>query len=480
MLLFFVQDDQPQLGTGSKHRRAGADNHSGLAAADPFPLVVPLGHTQTAVEHSHAIPEPGSHQAKKLGGQSDFRHQKQGGFPAFQTFLNQADVHQGLAGAGDTVEQCHPGSRLFHLGGKSLIAALLLLIQHQGALNFRGANLPAAQHGSLRKADIAQLLQPLQGRDGGAGIVADVLHRTTAHAAQQFQNAALQGGGFGPGSGELHGLLRRHRQGGHLLGFISDPALKLLLGGDPFFLQQIADGLLEHCPGRHGFFQHRFLRRCAQGFQKLQNGSSPLLADGGRLPAAVLGEGKTGFGVEPHPRRKHGPDGIKKGAEIPLPQEGCQTKLVGREQGLVVQHPLNGFQPFLLPRHNRQDNALGCLVGPPEADLDPVTGLQLHFPGNTVGIGLVNGKNSRRNSNLSDHKPSGIRLVFVLFLDGSGELAVGNLTDGHGNGLLGQVFLESLCLGSDLAGPMGNHVHQQITALHILQQISNRGIKHFS
>ena len=39
--------------------------------------------------------------------------------------------------------------------------------------------------------------------------------------------------------------------------------------------------------------------------------------------------------------------------------------------------------------------------------------------------------------------------------------------------------MEFLRLGSDLTGPVGHQIHQQITALNFCQQISNGWIKHF-
>ena len=38
--------------------------------------------------------------------------------------------------------------------------------------------------------------------------------------------------------------------------------------------------------------------------------------------------------------------------------------------------------------------------------------------------------------------------------------------------------MKFLSLRGDLAGPMGNQIHQQVTALNFRQQISNRWIQH--
>ena len=171
--------------------------------------------------------------------------------------------------------------------------------------------------------------------------------------------------------------------------------MEFLLGGDPFLPQKVGDGLLKNLPGGGGIFQGRFLPLAAQFFQKLQNFKGSLLADGGGFPAAVIGEGKAGFGMEPHPRREHGPDGIEKGAEIPLPQKSRQPKLVFGNQGFVVQHPLNGLQPLFLSRLHGKDDALRRLVSSAEGNLHPMAGQHSHSLWNAIGIGLVNGKNSR-------------------------------------------------------------------------------------
>ena len=148
------------------------------------------------------------------------------------------------------------------------------------------------------------------------------------------------------------------------------------------------------------------LRLAPQAFQQPKHGQCPLLADGGSAPAFVPGEGKADLGMEPGPRREHGPNGIIKGAEIPLPEEGGQTKLMGGEHGRIVQKPGHGLELGFVPGLYGQDDALGHFVPPAKGDLHPVAGQKRHICRNSIGIGLVNGENRRRNSNFSDHKPS--------------------------------------------------------------------------
>ena len=406
MLLLLVQDDDAQVLAGGEHGGAGAHDHLGVAALDPLPLVVPLTHAQAAVEHRHLLAEPGRQQPQKLGRQRDFRHQQQRGLPPVQAVLDQADVHGGLAGAGDAVQQRHTGIRAVQLAAQTLEGGLLLRAEGQRPGDVGGPDLPAAEHTPLGEGDVAQRLQPPQGGGGSAGVIADILHRAAAHTGQQLQNAALHGGGARTGGGKIQRLLPGDGQGSHLLGLVPDPGAEVLLGGDPFLAQQIFQRGGENLVRGGSRVEGLLLGFSPQGFQQLQNVPGPLLADGGGGPAAVGGEGKGDLGVEPRPCREHGPGGVKIGAEIPLPQKGGQLELAAGEHGRIVQHPCDLLQPRFVSRFHGKDDALAHFVGPAEGQLDPVAGQQLHSLRDAVGIGLVNGKNSRGNSDFPDHKPS--------------------------------------------------------------------------
>jgi len=54
-LLLLVQNDEPQVGQGGEHRRAGADHHVGVPPPGPLPLVIPLPRPQGAVEDGHTL-----------------------------------------------------------------------------------------------------------------------------------------------------------------------------------------------------------------------------------------------------------------------------------------------------------------------------------------------------------------------------------------------------------------------------------------
>ena len=63
---------------------------------------------------------------------------------------------------------------------------------------------------------------------------------------------------------------------------------------------------------------------------------------------------------------------------------------------------------------------------------------------------------------------------------GRGDLAVGDLIDGFGNGLFGQVDPLQLGVLRDLTGAARDHVDQQVTVGDILGEGVHSGIEHHS
>ena len=86
MLLLLVQNHQAKATARCEHRRSGSHNHPGIAAAHPFPLVIPFPYRQAAVQYGHLTGEVCRQQAQKLGRQADFRHHQQRAFAVIQTF----------------------------------------------------------------------------------------------------------------------------------------------------------------------------------------------------------------------------------------------------------------------------------------------------------------------------------------------------------------------------------------------------------
>ena len=406
MLLFLVQNDEAQIFTGCKHGAAGAYNDPRSSLPNPFPLVIALRIREAGVEHRHLLPEPGSHQPQQLGRQGDFRNQKHGAFPLLQAGLNQPDIHAGFSGAGNAVEKSRPRLFLRHLGSQTFKAGLLLLIQHQRARELRRANLPAAKHRSLGQGQIAQLFQPVYRSRGGPGEIAHILHRRTADAAQQFQHLPLHGGRFGTAGGISHGLLRGLDKGGNFFRLILGFPQKIRLAGDPLLLTKVAEHLPQSVLVGDEIPQSFLLGSAAQVFQQLQKLCRSLLADSLVLPAPILRQRDGEPGSEPESRRKHYPNGIEKGTEIPLPEEGRQPQLGLGKDRAVVQAAFHRLQLVLTARLHSQDNSLRAPVGATEGNHHPLTGGKGHILGNPIGIGLVNGKIRRGNSNFSDHRPN--------------------------------------------------------------------------
>ena len=220
MFLLLIQDQDTQVFTGGKHRRAGANHHIGFAVLHPLPLVVPFSHTQTGVENSHPLTEPGCQQSQQLRCQGDFRHQQHGTSAGIQALLDQTDVDGGLAGAGDTMQQGDSGLLALHLGFQPLKTAALAFVQHQRALNIGRLDLPAPQNRPFGQLHISLFLQCLEGGHFRAGEIADFLGSHASKRTQQLQHCLLLQGGFGPGRCIGHGLLRRGCQGHDFFGFV--------------------------------------------------------------------------------------------------------------------------------------------------------------------------------------------------------------------------------------------------------------------
>ncbi len=75
--MFLVHNDQSGVLQRGENGGAGADDHQGLAAGQPVPLVKTFAGGQAGVQQRHLITEAGIKMAFQLGGEGDFRHQHQ-------------------------------------------------------------------------------------------------------------------------------------------------------------------------------------------------------------------------------------------------------------------------------------------------------------------------------------------------------------------------------------------------------------------
>ena len=355
------------------------------------------------MQNSGFLAKVGCQQTQELGRQSNFRNQKHGTLAQSQTMGNELNIDRSFTGAGDTVQQRNARILPCHLLRKILKATLLGRIQLQRAIQFGRLDLPAPQHGPFRQSHIAQLFQPVYGSHGSACEIAQLLHRHTAQAAQQFQNRFLHGCGFGTLGRKLHSFFRRRGQSGYFFCLISGFPLEIRLGCDPLLPQKIGKRLMENFLIGNQIPKGRFLCLSSQVFQKSQNLRSMFLADGLFLPGSVFRQRKGILRPEPESGRQHTANGIVKGTEVPFPQEGGQPQLFLRQQGLLIQAAVNGLQPGFVSGFHRQNHTFGALIGTAKGQLDTLTRQNLHTFGNPIGIGLINGKIRRRNSNFRNH-----------------------------------------------------------------------------
>jgi len=109
VVVFFVQDDQPDIRQRGEQRRAGADDHVNIARPGAPPGIVALPGAQRAVDDRHAAWEARREPADGLGSQRDLRHEHNRLSPLGQRALDGAQVNLGFAGAGNAVQHKHAG-----------------------------------------------------------------------------------------------------------------------------------------------------------------------------------------------------------------------------------------------------------------------------------------------------------------------------------------------------------------------------------
>ena len=104
-LVLLVDDDQPDVLQRGEDRRARPDAHPRLAAGQPAPLVVALAVGEPGVQHGGHLAEPRGEARQRLRRQRDLRHEHDRRATRRQRPLHRLEVHLGLAGAGDAVQQ---------------------------------------------------------------------------------------------------------------------------------------------------------------------------------------------------------------------------------------------------------------------------------------------------------------------------------------------------------------------------------------
>ena len=104
-VVFFVEDDQSEIGDGGQHRGAGAEHDARFAAADPPERGAALGGAEPAVEHGDSRAEPGAEEGFVLRGERDLGNEEQGAPAGFESRGDRLEIDLGLPAPGNPVEQ---------------------------------------------------------------------------------------------------------------------------------------------------------------------------------------------------------------------------------------------------------------------------------------------------------------------------------------------------------------------------------------
>ena len=126
VLLFFIQNDEPDVLQRRKDRAAGADDDIGVAALDHPPLQKALGVVEGRVLHGQTAAEHRLEAADHLRRQANFRHKHKGAAAQFQRALDQLDEHRRFAAARDAVKQRRARAASRKVRGQLVIGGLLL------------------------------------------------------------------------------------------------------------------------------------------------------------------------------------------------------------------------------------------------------------------------------------------------------------------------------------------------------------------
>lgn len=76
--VFFVEDNQAQVGQGRKHGRTAADQQAGFTAAQLPPRIVAFADAEVAVEHRHLARQASNKATHQLGREGNFGNQHKG------------------------------------------------------------------------------------------------------------------------------------------------------------------------------------------------------------------------------------------------------------------------------------------------------------------------------------------------------------------------------------------------------------------
>ena len=104
-LVLLVHHDHAQVWEGQEQRRPGADHHGRLPGGDRAPGPPTQPRRQIRMPHRRGGAEAAGEPLQPLRGQRDLRQQHQRLPPGAQAGGHRLQIHLGLAGAGDTIQQ---------------------------------------------------------------------------------------------------------------------------------------------------------------------------------------------------------------------------------------------------------------------------------------------------------------------------------------------------------------------------------------
>ena len=106
--VFFIDDDESEVGQGGKNSGASSDDDAGFASANTMPFVESLALGKVGVHHGDLVDhfrEAGFEALHSLGGEGDFGNQNDDVLSEIEGFLSRLKIDFGFPGSGDAVKE---------------------------------------------------------------------------------------------------------------------------------------------------------------------------------------------------------------------------------------------------------------------------------------------------------------------------------------------------------------------------------------
>ena len=129
--MFFIDNDQSQIGKRCKQCRSGSHHHLHLATFRSFELVITFSLGKSGIQDRNFISKHGIKTPDCLIGKCNFRNQHNGLFSLFQYFLDQPHVNLRLSASGHSKKKCRSRFRFLPFLKNLCNGFLLFLIQRK-------------------------------------------------------------------------------------------------------------------------------------------------------------------------------------------------------------------------------------------------------------------------------------------------------------------------------------------------------------